>query len=81
MPQRGQALGDQRVLDMMQRLAFTVDPAVEAQFPAKRLAWVEITCKDGRRCQSPTCAAPGEREDQVDEAWIRKKSVRRKNSL
>lgn len=71
-----QALGDQRVLDMMQRLAFTVDPAVEAQFPAKRLAWVEITCKDGRRCQSPTCAAPGEREDQVDEAWIRKKFTR-----
>ncbi len=71
------ALDDSRVLDMMQRLAFDVDPAMEAQFPAKRLAWVEICLKDGRELKSPVYAAPGEHTDHVDLAWVEEKFRRR----
>lgn len=75
------ALDDSRVLDMMQRLAFDVDPAMEAQFPAKRLAWVEIRLKDGGELKSRVYAAPGEHTDHVDLAWMQEKFRRRTASI
>ncbi len=71
------ALDDPRVLDMMRRLSFVVDPEMEAQFPEKRLAWVEIQLKDGRSLKSQVYAAPGEHTDHVDLSWIENKFRRR----
>ena len=70
---RNEALGDPRVLDMMNRLSFVVDPELEAQFPAKRLAWIEMELADGRTLTSAVCSAPGEVEDHVDAQWISQK--------
>ena len=63
-------LGDERVLSVMKRLSFDVDPEMEAQFPAKRLAWVEFSLKDGRNMKTPVYAADGEASDHVDNAWL-----------
>ena len=73
---REEALGDGRVLDMMKRLSFVVDPAMEAEFPAKRLAWVEIELEDGKVLRSDIFAAPGEASDNVDYKWIIEKFMR-----
>ena len=66
-------LDDPAVLAMMERLTFDVDPEMEAQFPAKRLAWVEIHLADGRVLKSRVYAAPGEHTDHVDLPWMEKK--------
>lgn len=71
-----EGLGDPRVLDMMKRLTFLVDPEMDAQFPAKRLAWVEMKLKDGRTFKSQPYAAPGEASDHVDMDWISEKFLR-----
>ena len=73
---REEALTNQTVIDMMSKLTFAVDPALEAQFPEKRLARVEIALKDGRVVNSPIYAAPGEHTDNVDLDWIREKFMR-----
>lgn len=66
-------LDDPAVLAMMERLTFDVDPEMEAQFPAKRLAWVEIHLADGRVLKSKVYAAPGEHTDHVNLPWMEKK--------
>lgn len=75
------ALNNQCVLDMMRRLSFVVDPEMEAQFPEKRLAWVEIKLKDGNNLKSQVYAAPGEHTDHVDLEWIRNKFYLRSSSI
>ncbi len=70
---REEALGDSVVVDMMKKLNFTVDPELEAQFPQKRLARVEITLNDGRTFKTPIYAAPGEHTDNVDLNWVTEK--------
>ena len=70
---REEALEDPDVLQAMDLLAFAVDPALDAQFPDKRLAWVEVCLTDGRVLKSPVYAADGEAEDHVDMAWIARK--------
>lgn len=67
------ALDDPRVLDMMKRLTFVVDPEMDAQFPAKRLAWVEFKLKDGSTYKSEVYAADGEATDHVDLDWMLRK--------
>ncbi len=69
-------LNDANVIAMMKRLSFNVAPELDAQFPEKRLARVEITLKDGRNFVSPVYSAPGEHTDNVDIAWIREKFLR-----
>lgn len=70
------ALNDPRVLEMMKRLEFVVDPEMESQFPAKRLAWVEFELHDGRILRSEAVPAPGEASDHVNLDWITKKFMR-----
>ncbi len=69
-------LQDARVFAMMDKLHFSVDPELDAQFPQKRLARVEITLKDGRVLTSPVYSAPGEHTDNVDLAWMQEKFLR-----
>ena len=68
-----EALDDQRVKSVMERLSFVVDPEMDAQFPEKRLAWVEFRLKDGTTYQSSVYAANGEATDKVDMPWITEK--------
>ena len=67
------ALNDNRVGDIMKKLRFVVDPELDAQFPEKRLAWVEFALKDGRRLRSRVYAANGEASDRIDMDWMQKK--------
>ncbi len=71
------ALNNTDVLAMMDRLTFVVDPQMEARFPEERLAWVEITLKDGTYYRSEVFAAPGEHTDPaLSLDWICKKFKR-----
>lgn len=74
-------LGNPEVIHMMERLSFDVDPEMEKEFPAKRLAWVEIALKDSRMLRSKVYAAPGEHTDHVDLTWIKKKFMRITSSI
>ncbi len=71
-----EALDDPAVLDMMKRLDFVVDPEMDAQFPEKRLAWIEVALKDGRILKSLPYAAPGEASDHISLEWLSRKFVR-----
>ena len=70
------AMGNPAVIDMMGKLSFKVDPALDAQFPQKRLAWVELETVDGRVFNSPVYAAEGEASDGITNEWLEKKFLR-----
>lgn len=71
------ALDNEDVRAMMKRLEFAVDPEMDKEFPARRLAWVEITLKDGTQYRSEVFEAPGEPEDPaLGLAWIEEKFKR-----
>ncbi len=71
---RDEALKDERVLDMMKRLSFVVDPELDAQFPGRRLAYVAVTLKNGIHYKSRIYEAPGEPDDpDLDLGWIEEK--------
>lgn len=68
---RDEALNDARVLSVMSRLRFVVDPDMEREFPQKRLAWVDIRMKTGEAYRSRVYEAPGEHSDpELSYAWI-----------
>ena len=71
-----EALDDPKALDMMKRLEFLMDPEMDAQFPEKRLAWIEIQVNDGTIYKSEPYAAPGEASDHIDLKWISDKFLR-----
>ena len=73
---RDESLKDEKVLSMMDKLEFAVDNEMESQFPAKRLAWVEIKLKNGKVLKSEVFSAPGEASDNVDHKWIADKFIR-----
>ena len=71
------ALNNRNVLDMMKLLEFVVDPEMDKEFPARRLAWVEITLKDGTKYRSEVYEAPGEPDDpSLGLKWIENKFKR-----
>lgn len=74
---RDEALKDERVLAMMKRLSFEVNPELDALFPGKRMAFVEIELKDGTQYKSRVYEAPGEMDDpNLNLEWIKKKFKR-----
>ena len=75
------AVGNESVLAMMDRLGFVVDPALDCQFPEKRLAWVEIALKDGRVFKSKVYAADGEATDNIGNEWLAAKFNRITNPV
>jgi len=75
---RQEALEEPAVLDLMKRLEFAVDPRMQEQFPAKRLAWVEILLKDGTAHRSAVYEAAGEPDDpELGLDWIVEKFRKR----
>ncbi len=74
---RDEALHDSRVLRMMKRLSFVVDTDLDALFPGKRLAYVEVILKNGTRYKSRVYEAPGECDDpELSLGWIMDKFKR-----
>lgn len=74
---RDEALNDEQVLGMMKRLSFEVNPELDAQFPGKRLAYVDILMNDGTHYQSRVYEAPGEMDDPgLNLDWIKQKFKR-----
>ena len=61
---------------MMQRLSFEVDPALDAQFPARRICRAKLQTKDGRILFSQECEPRGEAHDCVGIDWISNKFQR-----
>ena len=71
---RDEAMRDSRVLEMMRRLRFVVDEDLDAQFPGKRLARVEVVLRDGTRYRSGVYEAPGEPDNpDLNLGWIEDK--------
>ncbi len=69
-----EALSDVGVMAMMDRLEFMVDPILDAEFPDKRLARVEMTLGDGRMYMTEAVEAPGEPDDsELGLAWVDEK--------
>ena len=63
-------LGDPKVVDMMGKLRFKVDPALDAQFPAKRICRAVIETVDGRTLISPECEPRGEAHENIGLDWL-----------
>lgn len=64
---------DPRVLDMAERIEFSLAPDLEARFPAEALARVAIVTRDGRRLESDSTPARGGPENPLTPAEIREK--------
>ena len=63
-------LGEARVVEMMKKLSFETDPALDAQFPAKRICRAEIVTRDGRTLISPECEPRGEAHENIGFPWL-----------
>lgn len=63
-------LPDPKVVDMMSRLRFKVDPVLDAQFPAKRICRAVIETKDGKILTSPECEPRGEAHENIGLDWL-----------
>ena len=63
-------LGDKRVTEMMGRLSFETDEALDAQFPARRICRAEIETADGRRFLSGECEPRGEAAEHIGTDWL-----------
>ncbi len=61
------------VIALMERVKFAVDEELDAQFPTKRYARVEIVKKDGTSVISDICEPWGEKESGVNMEWVRNK--------
>ena len=63
-------LRDPATLAMAHRIVTETDPALDAQFPARRIAIVELLLADGTKLVSPPTEARGDPEDPLDDAEI-----------
>ncbi len=69
-------LGDRRVIDIMGRLRFEVDPAFDAKFPAQRFCRAELYLRNGDKLVSRDCEPRGEAKEGIDLDWISEKFKR-----
>lgn len=63
-------LGDPRIVDMMDKLSFEVDEALDALFPQKRICRAYIYTKDGRSFVSQDHEPRGEAHENIDIDWL-----------
>ncbi len=70
---REENLGEPKVVEMMKRLSFATDDALDAQFPARRICRAEITTKDGRVFLSDECEPRGEACENISVEWLKDK--------
>lgn len=69
-------LNDQRVIEMMNRLEFKVDEALDKRFPAERICRAEIETNDGMIYISRECEPRGEAKENIGIDWLRDKFYR-----
>ena len=69
-------LGEAPVVAMMDKLRFVTDPALDAQFPARRICRVTIATADGRSLVSPECEPRGEACENIGLQWLADKFSR-----
>ena len=69
-------LNDSTVIDMMSRLEFKVDDALDARFPAERICRAEIKTKQGDTYISSECEPRGEAKENIGIDWLSNKFYR-----
>lgn len=69
-------LNDPTVIDMMSRLEFKVDNALDARFPAERICRAEIKTKQGDTYISSECEPRGEAKENIGIDWLGNKFYR-----
>lgn len=69
-------LNDSTVIDMMSRLEFKVDDALDARFPAERICRAEIKTKQGDTYISSECEPRGEAKENIGIYWLSDKFYR-----
>ena len=69
-------LNDSTVIDMMSRLEFKVDDALDARFPAERICRAEIKTKQGDTYTSSECEPRGEAKENIGIDWLSDKFYR-----
>ena len=67
---RQESLGDPKVVAMMEKLSFETDPALDAQFPARRICRVKIETTDGHTYISDECEPRGEACENIGFDWL-----------
>lgn len=67
---RQESLGDPKVVAMMDKLSFETDPALDAQFPARRICQVQIDTTDGHIFISDECEPRGEACENIGYDWL-----------
>jgi 2-methylcitrate dehydratase PrpD len=68
-------LGDRRLLDLAARVRLALDPRLDAMYPERRAARVEIRTTDGRKCEREVLTLRGSADDpltagEVDEKFL-----------
>lgn len=71
-----EAFNNKDILSMMDKLSFSVDDEIDANFPQRRICRSTIVTKDGRRLSSRQCEPRGEAADNVGIDWISDKFKR-----
>ncbi|HEV8673731.1 MAG TPA: MmgE/PrpD family protein [Methylomirabilota bacterium] len=69
-------LGEARILELAARVRLALDPRLDAMYPARRAARVEIRTTDGRKCEREVLTIKGSAEDpltapEVDDKFLR----------
>ncbi len=72
---------NEQVLDLAGKVHMIEDAGLEAQFPPQALARVEVELGDGRKLASPATAAPGGREQPLNEEEVREKFLQYANPV
>jgi 2-methylcitrate dehydratase PrpD len=72
----GESLNDPKILDMMKKLSFEVDEALDAKFPARRICRAEILTRDGKLYVSDECEPRGEAHENISVEWLADKFYR-----
>lgn len=67
---RKEALGDPKVVEMMDKLSFVTDPELDKQFPARRFCRAEIITNDGKTYISDLCEPRGEAKENIGIDWL-----------
>ena len=67
---RQESLGDPKVVAMMEKLSFETDPALDAQFPARRICRVKLETTDGKCYVSDPCEPRGEACENIGYDWL-----------
>jgi 2-methylcitrate dehydratase PrpD len=66
-------LDDKRILQLAEKVAIQVDPALDARFPAEALARVRLSTTDGRTLETSATAAAGGAENPMSDERITEK--------